>query len=79
MKAPEFEAVWRQSPFRPFAVHADNRTIIVEHPEQVYVTPDRDTVVVVPREGGMQILAMDHISALSMKPRVRRSRPIEPA
>ena len=65
--------VLHQAPFRPFDIHADGRVVRVGHPEQVFITPDKKTVIVAGMEGGLAILDLDHISSLSLATR-RRSK-----
>ncbi len=63
----------QQAPFRPFNLHADGRVVRVLHPEQVFITPDKTTVIVAGMDGGLAILDMDHISSLSYAPRRGRT------
>jgi hypothetical protein len=65
--------VLHQAPFRPFDIQADSRGVRVGHPEQVFITPDKKTVIVAGMEGGLAILDLDHISSLSLAAR-RRSK-----
>jgi hypothetical protein len=67
MRAKRFEEVLRHTPFRPFNIHTDGRTIPVDHPEQVLLTSDKMTLVVGTRDGGFTIVDMDHISSLTMR------------
>jgi hypothetical protein len=73
MRAKDFEATVKHTPFRPFTIHLDGRSIDVGHPEQVFVTPDKTTIVVALPDEGIQILDMDLISSLSVKNRGRSS------
>ena len=69
MRAKSFEETLRHTPFRTFEIHADGRNVLVDHPEQVLITPDKATVVVADRDGGLAILDMAHISSISLKGR----------
>jgi hypothetical protein len=71
MKARDFEATLRHTPFRRFTIHADGRSVDVDHPEQVLLTADKSTVVVALPDAGIQIFDMDLISSLSLKGRGR--------
>ena len=62
----------RTAPFKPFEIHSDGRVVAVDHPEQIYLTPDRQTTVVAHPDGHLYILDVDRISSLTLKP--RRSR-----
>ncbi|MSU64081.1 MAG: hypothetical protein EXS31_17090 [Pedosphaera sp.] len=73
MKARDFEATLKHSPFRRFTIHMDGRAVDVDHPEQVLLTPDKATVVVALPDAGIQILDMDLISSLSNKGRTPNS------
>ena len=73
MKARDFEATLKHAPFRRFTIHMDGRSVDVDHPEQVLLTPDKSTVVVALPDTGIQILDMDLISSLSIKGRNRTS------
>ena len=73
MKARDFEATLKHTPFRRFTIHLDSRSIDVDHPEQVLLTTDKSTVVVALPDTGIQILDMDLISSLSVKGRGRTS------
>jgi hypothetical protein len=64
MRAKDFEATLKQAPFKRFTIHVDGRSIDVDHPEQVLLTPDRSTVVVALPDSGIQILDMELISSL---------------
>ena len=73
MKAKDFEATLKHTAFRRFTVHLDCRSIDVDHPEQVFLTPDKMTVVVALPDTGIQILDMDLISSLSVRGRGQAS------
>ena len=73
MRAKDFEATLKHTPFRRFTIHLDGRSIDVDHPEQVLLTPHKTTVVVALPDEGIQILDMELISSLSLKGRGRSS------
>jgi hypothetical protein len=73
MKAKDFEATLKHTPFRRFTINVDGQSVNVDHPEQVLLTADKSTVVVALRDSGIQILDMDLISSLSVKGRGRAS------
>lgn len=75
MLASTFQDTLRHTPFRPFEIHTDGRTILITHPEQVLITPDQSTVVAVEPDNHINILDMEHISALKMRPSARRQSP----
>ena len=54
-------------PFRQFTVLVDGRSVDVNHPDQVLLTPDKSTVVVALPDSGIQLLDMELISSLSLK------------
>ncbi len=73
MRATSLEETLKHTPFRPFEIHADGRVIQVGHPEQVFVTPDRGTVIVGLPDGRIFIVDMDHISSLEVKSRSNKN------
>jgi hypothetical protein len=73
MKARDFEATLRHTPFRRFRINVDGQSVEVDHPEQVLLTADKSTVVVALRDSGIQILDMDLISSLSVTGRAKSS------
>jgi len=73
MKAKDFEATLKHTPFRRFTINVDGQSVEVDHPEQVLLTADKSTVVIALRDSGIQILDMDLISSLSVKGRGRAS------
>lgn len=74
MKAEDFESILKHAPFKRFTIHVDGRSVDVDHPEQVYVTPDKRTVIVALPDSGIQILDMELISSISIRGRGRSSR-----
>ncbi|MDW8309243.1 MAG: hypothetical protein RMK20_07700 [Verrucomicrobiales bacterium] len=74
MKPEEFESILKLAPFKRFTIHVDGRSIDVDHPEQVFVTPDKSTVIVALPDAGIQILDMELISSISIRGRGRSSR-----
>ena len=72
MLASSFETTLRHLPFRPFDIHADGRTVAVDHPEQVGISPDKSTIVMIGSDGQLHILDMKRISSLTIKMRLRR-------
>jgi hypothetical protein len=73
MRANTLQEALVHAPFRPFNIHADGRVVRVQHPEQVWVAPDKATVIVGAADGSLAILDLDHISSLSLAPRNRRA------
>ena len=71
MKAADFESTVKHTPFQRFTIHIDGKSVDVDHPDQVLLTRDKNTVVVALPDSGIQILDMDLISSLSMKGRSR--------
>jgi hypothetical protein len=73
MNPKSFEETLQQTPFRPFDIHADGRVISVHHPEQVFITPLRTTVIVAMADDSIRMVDMDHISSLTVRSRRRKS------
>lgn len=69
MDTKTLQEALNHAPFRPFHIHADGRVVRVQHPEQVFITRDKSTVIVAGREGGLAILDPEHISSLSLTPK----------
>lgn len=60
------------APFRPFDTHAEDCGVRVGHAEQVFVTPDPQTVIMTGRGGGRAIPDLEHLRSLCPVPRRRR-------
>jgi len=67
MNATDFESTLKQMPFRRFTIHIGGKSVDVNHPEQVLVTQNKNTVVVALPDSGIQILDMELISSISLK------------
>jgi hypothetical protein len=65
MKVKDFELRLHARPFRPFDVRVDGEVIHVRHPEQVFLTQDKITVVVDVGDG-IHIFDVDQISKLTV-------------
>lgn len=74
VKPEEFESILGHAPFKRFTFHVDGRSIDVNHPEQVLLTPDKQTVVVALPDAGIQILDMERISSIRIRGRRSSSR-----
>jgi hypothetical protein len=72
MRPTPLEEAIRHDPFRPFDIHTDGRSILVSHPEQILLTPDKSTAVVVGPDDHIAIVDVDRISSLSLKKRSSR-------
>lgn len=74
MKPQEFESILKHAPFKRFTIRLGARSIDVDHPEQVLLTPDKQTVVVALPDSGIQIRDMELIRLVSIRGRGRSSR-----
>lgn len=72
MRVNHLEDVIKQDPFRAFDLHVGGRIIPIKHPEQVFLTPDRTTLVVAHPDGRLSILDVDRIHSVTTKPRGRK-------
>ncbi len=77
MKAPDFEQVAKNIPFRPFTINVDKRVVEASYPDQVFIAPDRSTVIVALPHLGIQIIEMDLISSIHVRRRPLK-RPAKP-
>ena len=46
MKLSTLEAALNARPFRPFVLRVDSSTILIEHPEQVFLADEKSTAVI---------------------------------
>jgi hypothetical protein len=72
MRPTPLEEAIRNDPFRPFDIHTDSRSISISHPEQILLTPDKSTAVVVGPEDHIVIVDVDRISSLTLTKRPAR-------
>jgi hypothetical protein len=73
MTAQQLRSLTQAQPFRPFDVHlADGRSLPVEHPEVVAITPPGRTIAVGLSDGTIEIV--DLFLVTSLKPRGGSSR-----
>ena len=72
MKIQDLQSALKHTPFRPLEIHAGTQTFSVLHPEQVAMTPGKDTLVIVDISGYIHILDVHHVSSLTNKRRVAR-------
>lgn len=75
MKLKSFEEIVFQTPFAPFLINLDGKSIPVEHPDQVLFNRERTTVVVAPRDNSLHIIDVDQINILTV--RARRKAAVE--
>lgn len=66
-------------PFKPFNLHLENgRTLKVEHPDFVSLSPDGWTIVLWAREGGIyEVVDLDAVTSLELLPRPVRKAPLK--
>ena len=70
MRPKDLEGTLRTTPFIPFDIHVDGKTIHVGHPEQVLLTVSKTTAVIVPGDD-IHIVSIPHISSISLRRRPR--------
>jgi len=69
MTVEQLRTIHRAEPFKPFDIHlADGRSLPVEHPECLVITPPGRTIGVGLRDGTIEIV--DLLLVTSLKPRV---------
>ncbi len=73
MQAKALEETLQNRPFRPIEIHADGRVIPVDHPEQMYLTPSRSTLIVAMPDERIHVIDTDHISSVTLRQRRRRN------
>lgn len=78
MNPDSLEQTLRHTPFRRFQIHYLDKTIWIDHPEQVLFNATKDTVVVAALDGAIHILDTDHIGALTLPPRRPQRKPAAP-
>lgn len=69
MKLKSFEEIVFQTPFAPFVINLDGKSIPVEHPDQVLFNKERTTVVVAPSDNSLHIIDVDQVKFLTVRPR----------
>ncbi len=69
MKLKSFEEIVFQTPFAPFVINIDGKSIPVEHPDQVLFNKERTTVVVAPSDNSFHIIDVDQVNFLTVRPR----------
>jgi hypothetical protein len=70
MKLASLEAALQKQPFRPFEIRVDGESIVVHHPEQVFLAENKTTIIIDVTER-IHILDVDQISKIAL---LRRSR-----
>jgi hypothetical protein len=75
MKADDLQALLDARPFHPFSIHlGDGRELVVNHPEFVAPSPTGDIVVVFRPEGGFNIVDVELVTDLEVRPRTEVAR-----
>ena len=70
MKADELHALLNARPFHPFLIHlGDGRELVVDHPEFLAASPTGDIAIVFRPEGGFNIVDVELVTDLEVKPR----------
>ncbi len=78
MTIEQLRKMHRAAPFQPFTIHlADGRSVPVEHPEVLAITPPGRTIGVGLADGTVEII--DLLLVTSLKPRANgRTRRVKP-
>jgi len=72
MRAADLVDVLYATPFIPFDVHIDGKTISVGHPEHVALNPSKTVAVMVP-DDRIHVVDIDRISSLTLHRRKRKA------
>lgn len=65
MKLANLEAALNKRPFRPFEIRVDGESIVVGHPEQVFLAENKSTAIIDLTER-IHILDVEQISKLAL-------------
>jgi hypothetical protein len=72
MRASELYSRIHAEPFLPFTIHmANGRTVHVNHPEWIMLTPAHDTAIVVEQDGSIRIIDVDLVLEIQHGPPVQ--------
>jgi len=76
MKPEGLRGLLEAQPFHPFAIHlSDGREFVVNHPEFLATSPVGDIAIVFRPEGGFNIVDIELVTDLEVKPDARRPNP----
>ena len=73
MSSKNIRDVLEATPFRPFELHVNGRSVRVDHPEQVFFA-QKETTLIIDLPDHIRIIDIDHISGMDVRKR-RASRP----
>ncbi len=75
MKAIAIEDVLAKRPFQPFVIQFNRAPVRVDHPEQAIFNTSRTVLIVVARDDHIHLLEVNHIKAITLDPRRRKTTP----
>ena len=73
MKAIAIEDALGKRPFQPFVIQFDGTPVRVDHPEQALFNATRTVLIVVAPDDHIHLLDVDHIKAITLDPRRRKT------
>lgn len=73
MKVTTIEDVINKRPFQPFVMQYDRIPVRVHHPDQALFNASRTGLIVVAPDDRMHLLDVDHIKAITLPPRRRKT------
>jgi hypothetical protein len=73
MKATVIEDVLTKRPFQSFLVEYNGAPVRIDHPEQALFNASRTVLIVVAANDHIHLLDVDHIKALTLAPRRRKT------
>jgi hypothetical protein len=73
MKATAIEDLLGKRPFLPFVIQFDGSPVRVDRPEQAIFNSSRTILVVVAPDDHIHLLDVDHIKAITLAPRRRKT------
>jgi hypothetical protein len=73
MKAVAIEDVLTKRPFQPFVIRFNGTPVRIDHPEQAIFNATRTVLIVVAPDDYIHLLDVDHIQAITLEPRRRKT------
>lgn len=65
MSSKNIRDVLEATPFRPFELHVNGRSVRVDHPKQVFFA-QKETTLIVDLPGHIRMIDIDHISSMDV-------------
>ena len=65
MSSKNIRDVLKATPFRPFELHVNGRSVRIDHPEQVFFA-QKETTLIIDLPEHIRIVDIDHISGMDV-------------